>query len=149
MILQPSAFDDLIKFNLTTVTLFIAPPYEALSYAWGGAKPPFLESGIIEGSILPISSALSTALRHLRKSSEERLLWIDAICINQNDEKERSAQVNFMGEIYACAKRVVVWIGPSEGDSERAMRFFREIGRRKAFVERERRVIMVGKGIVD
>ncbi|PVH68021.1 heterokaryon incompatibility, partial [Cadophora sp. DSE1049] len=55
------------------------------------------------------------------------------ICINQEDEKERSAQVGFMGEIYACAKRVVVWIGRADGESEPAIRFLGEIGEAYAF----------------
>jgi hypothetical protein len=55
-------------------------------------------------------------LRHLRKREKQRFLWIDAICINQNDNKEKACQVQLMGEIYQQAENVHVWLG--EGNSQ-------------------------------
>lgn len=133
-ILSPGAFDDKVEFKLIQTALDNAPPYEALSYAWGEAE--FSESGQVDESTLSLSPTLETALHYLRLKTEERVMWIDAICINQQDTPERSAQVSFMSEIYAHARRVVVWIGPMQGQSERAIQFLRKMGRTKASIER-------------
>jgi hypothetical protein len=63
-----------------------------------------------------IGPNLETALRHIRHHEEDRIFWIDAICINQNDEKERSDQVQLMRQIFSSARTVVAWLG--EGDDE-------------------------------
>jgi hypothetical protein len=57
-------------------------------------------------------------LQHLRLENEVRLLWIDAICINQEDLEERENQVRFMCEIYQRAERVVCWLGEDAENSE-------------------------------
>ena len=59
---------------------------------------------------------LYDALSHLRLPSASRLIWADAICINQSDLEERSMQVQLMREIYSRASRVVVWLGPDGGE---------------------------------
>ncbi|KAI0134480.1 heterokaryon incompatibility protein-domain-containing protein [Xylariales sp. AK1849] len=82
--------------------------YEALSYVWGGAEPKYLIE--CNGKALRITANLGQALLHLRRT-EHRTLWVDAICINQSDIEERSAQVRLMSRIYEAAKSVVVWLG--------------------------------------
>ena len=84
--------------------------FEALSYFWGNEEADRTLS--IDNTALSITPNLETALRELSKGKVERLLWIDAICINQNDTNERNAQVRMMGSIYRSAARVIVWIGP-------------------------------------
>lgn len=83
--------------------------YEALSYCWGDSAA--LSPIICNGSRLYITHNLKCALRDLRHSDTSRVLWIDAICINQKHLKERSEQVKVMGDIYRGAKRTVVWLG--------------------------------------
>lgn len=84
--------------------------YEALSYIWGAVAG---ESEIICNSFpLLVTANCLTALRHLRKRHKQRILWVDAICINQSSTTERSAQVAMMGEIYRIASRVLLWLGP-------------------------------------
>ena len=87
------------------------PPYEALSYVWG------IESAScqiqINGCQFPIKPNLEAALRALAKpptAPSERLLWIDAICINQNDNAEKNLQVQMMRSIYSRAESVLIWI---------------------------------------
>lgn len=63
---------------------------------------------------------LRLALNHLRLESEPRVLWIDAICINQRDIHERNYKVTQMAQIYEQAERVVVWLGPSDASSKLA-----------------------------
>ncbi|KAH8652699.1 heterokaryon incompatibility protein-domain-containing protein [Tricladium varicosporioides] len=58
-----------------------------------------------------IGSELHDALRRLRLTDRQRVIWIDAICINQNDNEERGLQVGIMGEIYRKAEQVLIWLG--------------------------------------
>jgi hypothetical protein len=88
-----------------------APEYEALSYAWG---EPTMSSTVYEvasHATLHITSNLSQALHAIRFEHTPRVLWIDAICINQSDLGEKGHQVALMGQIYRNAQRVVVWLG--------------------------------------
>ncbi|KAL8928745.1 MAG: hypothetical protein Q9208_001523 [Pyrenodesmia sp. 3 TL-2023] len=64
---------------------------------------------------------LYVALQHLRHASTPRRLWVDAICINQQDTDERSRQVERMADIYQSAGKVVIWLGPEEHGSRRAI----------------------------
>jgi hypothetical protein len=69
--------------------------------------------------VIQIRKNLEAALRHLRLTQEARYLWVDAICINQDDMDERSRQVSIMSEIYSKASQVVVWLGEREEPSDR------------------------------
>lgn len=68
------------------------------------------------GDSLLVTANCDAALRELRDPSETTKLWIDSICIDQSLDavEERNTQVALMGEIYKCAKRVVVWLGKSD-----------------------------------
>ncbi|CCT64715.1 related to heterokaryon incompatibility protein [Fusarium fujikuroi] len=96
------------------------PAFEALSYVWGGQHDPV--AATIEGKaskylgIIKLGKNLATALRHLRYQDKERVLWVDAICINQNDDTERATQVLRMSSIYQDCSRVVIWLGPEKHD---------------------------------
>ncbi|KAL8364579.1 hypothetical protein RB595_003730 [Gaeumannomyces hyphopodioides] len=91
-------------------------PYEALSYVWGSEENTL--SIYIDGVEHFVRANLHHALSHLRNCFMERILWIDAICINQNDNKEKGQQVQSMAKIYARANRVIVWLvdPPNNGD---------------------------------
>ncbi|KAL1612739.1 hypothetical protein SLS60_000968 [Paraconiothyrium brasiliense] len=96
-----------------------APSYIALSYTWGPApyqkgRPASLQYSItLNDEIFPVQQNLYDALRHLGKHVRKRkqLFWVDALCINQEDLGERSAQVRQMKEIYECADGVFAWLG--------------------------------------
>ena len=66
------------------------------------------------------STRISDALRYLRKPDAERVLWIDRIAINQEDLKERAAQVGLMSEIYSSASEVPVWLGRADGATSKS-----------------------------
>jgi hypothetical protein len=94
------------------------PTFEALSYVWGRRRDPVVatfegEAGECLGSI-ELGKNLATALRHLRYKDKERVLWVDAISINQNDDIERATQVLRMSSIYQDCSRVVIWLGPEK-----------------------------------
>jgi len=120
--LQPSSDNDAqIQCKLLSASIEEAQkiPYEALSYTWGDATQT---SDIeINGANFPATVNLEGALRALRKPDEPRTLWVDAVCINQSDLQEQGSQVKMMWDIYKNAERVLVWLGPEEGDSAIAM----------------------------
>jgi hypothetical protein len=94
-------------------------PYEALSYVWGSTEK---EAEItLDVNIVPITSNLYMALQHVRSEDEDRIFWVDAICINQEDEREKTHQVKQMGHIYKEAERVVVWLGKGTEESDLIM----------------------------
>ncbi|KAI1769417.1 HET-domain-containing protein [Hypoxylon sp. FL1150] len=115
--------------------------YEALSYAWG---PPMIrgKAYVIDSDdgtkchwrpklltrYLPLQRELMVALRYLRYEDRSRVMWIDALCINQADYEERSVQVKRMKYIYPLARRVVAWLGPSMLGEKEAMSVLGRIG---------------------
>jgi hypothetical protein len=107
------------------------PLYEALSYVWGSeAEPSFVtvrRSSRYSPGCLSVTQNLAEALRYLRKENEDRILWVDAICINQEDLAERGVQVGRMGDIYRNATQVDVWLGPGSVDSEVAVNLVHSI----------------------
>lgn len=121
-----------------------ARQYEALSYVWGsvdnpetisvispstgGAEENSVSCSACDGSPLLVTHNLAVALRHLRRRDAPRTLWIDAICIDQQNMAERSEQVAKMAQIYSLAARVVIWLGPASPDSDLAMRLVRDLG---------------------
>lgn len=105
-----------VHCSLSTVEFHDAPSYEALSYCWG---PPELKTEIIcNHQPRGITENLSLALRSLPQPFSTRRIWVDALCINQNDTKEKSSQVAMMRDIYRQAHRTVVWLGADYEDSQ-------------------------------
>lgn len=93
--------------------------YEALSYVWGDSDHPCSIS--VDKHGLPVTTNLYAALSQLRDHSLERIIWVDAVCINQGNLEERSHQVQLMAKIYSKANRVIVWLGETADDSDRAV----------------------------
>ncbi|KAH9906557.1 HET-domain-containing protein [Xylariomycetidae sp. FL2044] len=99
--------------------------YEALSYVWGA---PRRDATITcNGLPLNITRNLYETLRSLRLPDRERSLWVDAVCINQRDNDERSRQVRRMERIYPKARRVLVWLGDGRDDSGLAFETARDL----------------------
>jgi hypothetical protein len=99
------------------------PNFEALSYTWGSSEnSPEISIGHLRDCSLKVTRNLEVALRHLRYADKPRIMWIDAICVNQDDLDERGEQVKRMADIYARAKQVTVWIGPAGPNTDTAIR---------------------------
>ena len=103
------------------VKLETVSPYEALSYTWGDSKKVCRIS--CGSECVAITANLAAALRQLRTPDNPRALWIDQVCINQDDVDERNKQVALMRKIYSQAENVVVWLGEDGPDDEMAFRF--------------------------
>lgn len=85
------------------------PKFEALSYVWGPRH--FTQPININGHEFKVTRSIDDALRRLRRRWQSRVVWVDQICINQDDLDERSSQVLLMGKLYSKAERVVAWLG--------------------------------------
>jgi hypothetical protein len=104
---------------LTVVDEFADPRYQCLSYTWG--PPRKSDAGqarfehsrrfVLDGIEVSIKPNLDDALHHLRRLNICGPIWIDALCIDQEDIGERSQQVSKMDRIYANAYEVIIWLG--------------------------------------
>jgi len=107
--LYPGKGDNQVCCKLIHVPLNDQQGYLALSYVWGDATST---AEILLNEIpYTVTKNLHTALRNMRHPEGMRMLWIDALCINQKDIVERNLQVLRMKDIYENAARVIVWIG--------------------------------------
>jgi len=98
-----------IRCTLRTVSFHDKPSYDTLSYTWGDStvtKP--IE---VDGVVIEVTTHLEQALRHMRDAETDLVLWVDAICINQTDLREKSHQVALMGQIYSECAQVRIWLG--------------------------------------
>ncbi|KAH7384948.1 heterokaryon incompatibility protein-domain-containing protein [Cadophora sp. MPI-SDFR-AT-0126] len=85
--------------------------YNALSYEWGTERNGSF-SILLSGKEIVVTENLWRALRLLRYEQSALPLWVDALCINQTDDTERSSQVRQMGRIYQRASCVIAWLKP-------------------------------------
>ncbi|KAF4628030.1 hypothetical protein G7Y89_g10120 [Cudoniella acicularis] len=126
-LLQPATTEnDPIRCRIVSTTDFTTS-YEALSYTW---RNPDLSWADIEvnGRRFLIPDNLRGALQFLRLRDHERVLWIDAICINQMDLEERGHQISNIQCIFQYASRVCIWLGEEDESSKRAMQFIEKLG---------------------
>ncbi|KAK8131221.1 HET-domain-containing protein [Apiospora sp. TS-2023a] len=122
---------DEIVVTLTTIEKSATQVYECLSYVWGSEddKKDIRITGSMQGS-LPVTQNLDEAIRHLRYEDTPRIMWIDAICIDQSNLDERSRQVSKMGQIFKDASRVVFWLGREDNQSPLGMQALESLGNR-------------------
>lgn len=126
-LLQLTCCDSELHCTLTPVSISSHPVYAALSYTWGRPEP--YHKLFVDGhnSILKIQNNLAAALRHF-PSYIGKYLWIDAVCINQEDNAEKSDQVARMAQIYQQAEEVVSWLGEEKEGSDLAMESIERYG---------------------
>jgi hypothetical protein len=123
--LLPGGLEDPLIASLSSVSLLDFPPYEALSYVWGAEKDK--KSLRVNGIDFRVHENLDSALRHMRLLDKSRVLWADAICIDQNNLAERARQVALMGKVYKQANRTLIWLGDSDDDSRTALSFLKNL----------------------
>ena len=138
MLLHPAKVDEPLRCTLQTVTLRAVKSdrilYDALSYSWGMEDPAryILMNDMSSGSLhltrrtddqrklrkFYIRESLNSALRRLRSNTGSLYLWVDAICINQEDEREQDIQIGKMTDIYQNAFNVRIWLGEETDPQE-------------------------------
>jgi hypothetical protein len=120
--LRPAAEDlAAVVCDIEHTSIETAPPYFALSYSWGmndDGDNSLCRTVLLEGKVQPVTRNLYEGLLRIRDSHASKRLWVDFICINQQDDHERTVQVQQMFRIYASAMQVLAWLG--EGQSARA-----------------------------
>ncbi|KAK5114380.1 hypothetical protein LTR85_010202 [Meristemomyces frigidus] len=99
--------------------------YSALSYVWGNQDTRHTIA--IDHTTFEVGENLFAALCHLLGRFVPPY-WIDAICINQNDDTEKEGQLKQMGDVYRKARRVIVWLGPGDAERGKAMAQIDKIG---------------------
>jgi hypothetical protein len=136
--------------RLTAISRDHAPAYRALSYCWGPPeernkgsillKVGYSERKKIELSVTP---TLEAALRRLRHNDghTSQLIWADAICINQNDDKEKGQQVQSMRLIYQNAEEVSIWLGVHDEKSLLAWDLIQDIEELNGDIEAVKKLI--------
>jgi len=113
-----------IECELVACRLGQLPWFEAISYTWGTSN--MLDTILVRARSspgsepdvprqIPVTANAHAVLRNRRSMRHSRLLWIDSICINQQDDVEKTHQVGLMRTIYKRAGRVVVWLGAEDG----------------------------------
>lgn len=131
-IIQPDHYKKPVTIAIDVVEFKTAiPAYEALSYVWGTEKDRLqvaVDCGNGVRRNLSVTRNLHGALRSLRQPDSPRFMWIDAICINQEDDVEKGPQVGMMDKIYKRATRVVAWLGPEADESDTAMSVIGSLG---------------------
>jgi hypothetical protein len=126
LVLSPGNYGSKIQCSLKTVSLsMLEDQYIALSYVWG--DPTVTRSIEVNGNELPVTKNLENALQHMRDQIAERTMWIDAICVDQENEGERSQQVQLMVDIYKNAFGVHVWLDSLDSRSDRALNFIESL----------------------
>ena len=125
--LKPAIATSPVHCILSAHEIEHAPAFEALSYTWGQRVVHRIQcddagsnNAEDSGSFTSIHESLWLALQQLRHETEERILWIDAICINQRNNDERNYQVLLMQKLFARAESVLVWLGEESHDSRAA-----------------------------
>ncbi len=101
--------DDTIQGETDTVALVEKPQYEAVSYRWG--DPNDTEIILLSGQPSHVTTVLHAALRRLRLQDKPRLLWIDQLCIDQDNNEEKINQVRMMKNIYQSCSQCLIWFG--------------------------------------
>lgn len=127
-----------INCNIVEVNIDDRPRYEALSYTWNNEVPSkpleIISDDCLDTRSLLITTNCARALRILRKRIYKRKvasvgLWVDAVCINQSCNAEKTAQVSMMAEIYRNAGNVIVWLGNSHAPPNRRSMLLLQLSR--------------------
>ncbi|RBA19765.1 hypothetical protein FPRO05_09065 [Fusarium proliferatum] len=123
LILEPGARGDVLECELVNAELSWRTRFEALSYAWGDDTTK--HELRCSGHIIGVMANLHDALLDLRLPTQRRVLWIDALCINQADNDEKSKQIRLMHEIYSQAQEVLIYLGRSDASVHGAIESMR------------------------
>ncbi|PCD21117.1 hypothetical protein AU210_016543 [Fusarium oxysporum f. sp. radicis-cucumerinum] len=118
-----------VECSLKIVSLDEVPAcFDALSYVWGNSNET--KNIIVNHLSVTVTKSLAKALENLRDHSVSRAqifdqltltIWVDAVCINQDDLLERSQQVQMIGDIYSSARHVVIWLGDGDEHTDYAL----------------------------
>ncbi|KAK2028746.1 heterokaryon incompatibility protein, partial [Colletotrichum zoysiae] len=121
--LSPGDFDDPIKCRLFLSSTASMVEYDAISYTWASedGKMELTERITLNRRGFLVTPNCAMALRRARSRGAEKVIWIDAVCLNQNDVGERGHQVRLMPQIFSRARQVLVYVGEPVPEEERVL----------------------------
>ncbi|KAH8903773.1 hypothetical protein BR93DRAFT_981110 [Coniochaeta sp. PMI_546] len=99
------------------VSLSTNPEYEVLSGFWGDRSPSQPASLLVDGRMCNTTPELAQALYKFRRRDRPRLFWIQSLCVDPCNLRERSGQISRVRDILLSAQRLIVWLGATEDDS--------------------------------
>ncbi|KAH7144164.1 heterokaryon incompatibility protein-domain-containing protein [Dactylonectria estremocensis] len=114
LVIEPGKYGDKLICQLETVDLDQKPDFEALSYCWGDKLS--METVLVNDHYHQVTTNLYGALQRLRYNDKPRMIWVDAVCINQKDDNEKAHQVNMMKYIFTTATSTTLFIGDYQDD---------------------------------
>lgn len=135
-LLGPGEMDDPIRGDLATISVSDQDEYDAISYTWADESDDATKCfhALIGTTSIPITRNCQAALRKVRSPYYVKSVWIDSICIDQDNVQERGHQVDLMPRIYTRARKTFVYVGES-ADGSHALLDTLKLGR----VQYERR----------
>ncbi|KAK4464742.1 heterokaryon incompatibility protein-domain-containing protein [Cladorrhinum samala] len=124
LVVEPGAFDDAIHCRLVHVRTDTRLEYEAISYTWADESGDATKSKTISisGTPFAVTANCEAVLRRVRRLSTPRIVWIDAVCINQENKDEQGHQVQLMPDIYSRARRVLIYLGEPLDDEHEGLK---------------------------
>ena len=121
----PSTNQSHLSFEVSCWSVEQAPQYYAISYTWG--DDDLLPGLFIDDKILYVRQNCHHALWQVTLHYPETFIWVDSICINQNNTTEKSAQVAMMDGIYKAASIVLICLGPHSNNSELLLQYEQDL----------------------
>ncbi len=123
--IEPGDPDSTLQCSLVETPLKDASPYYALSYVWGDSEDR--RSIICNRQLKEVTTNLHSVLHQYRARASSMRLWVDALCIDQSNDVEKTFQVRMMQDIYKHADKVIIWLGDMHEDDETAVEALRMI----------------------
>lgn len=125
--IAPASGDGIVECMMNHISLLHhpVPVYETISYSWGLSRAPSIIK--INGHMTTVPASSEAALRRMRPTDRPRVLWIDAICIDQSSVTERSVQVAIMSLIYRTAMHNLIYLGENDGMAERGVKAIQNV----------------------
>ncbi len=117
------------------------PDFVTISYVWGESRPESRVNIVVNGIKFPVAPSISPILELIRDHADFKKIqwvWIDGICINQEDTIEKNVQVEMMGRIYSRYKMTVAWLGKAETDTAAAMEMLADLSHREKMLRKDR-----------
>jgi len=120
--------DTVLAGRLRIANLDDLPSFTALSYVWGKSPLRRTISCLPEVPTLEITENCHAALTQVQRQFGAVSIWVDSVCINQNNHGEKTTQIPLMQDIYAKATTVFIWLGEGTESSDRAMKYLNQCG---------------------
>lgn len=135
--LEPGRFEEVLRCHVQLSDLRSGPTFNAISYTWAdeSGDDQKLAEVLLDGKPFRVTRNCDSAMRRVRQYDYQTSIWIDAICIDQDNDMERGHQVRLMPQIYHQARRVLMYIGEHDEYSRKLFQLLALFRRASDFEE--------------